>query len=427
MKKSLCIFLVTVFCVTMCIGAFSLSALAVLPSNQLVPYFPESQTPSASDSCYFAYDTSYSTGEYATTRYQNENVVVVASGSYIYFVSDVHHSASDNNIRIRSGGGSQSWKATSISYSADGHSVYYAEISLPSSWDFNFSKQSTMADAMSYAIGIIYGSPEPVIDHTVSMYIQPGTMVRIKSPGNLTWNLETTFDYTSSKVNNNYLWIYNSSYYFVSQNAVSIGFNTGNFVNDGYNNHLVPWLRMDPLNLWGNSKNAKFASVTSLNGSYLYIYIPVNDYNEVDAWFFSGLFHKDSQNHPVLLECDNASEIVVYTMGESVESGFIYGTTQTFYTYTEYGMFEDENGTVVSSVQGDIELDPQTSTLDTLVTTIQSFFVGTWEHISSLTRALGSFPSFFSSLFSFLPGDVTSIIVSLFGILCTLGVVKALL
>ena len=39
MKKSLCIFLVTVLCVTLCIGAFSLSACAAVNPDYLVPSF----------------------------------------------------------------------------------------------------------------------------------------------------------------------------------------------------------------------------------------------------------------------------------------------------------------------------------------------------------------------------------------------------
>ena len=71
--------------------------------------------------------------------------------------------------------------------------------------------------------------------------------------------------------------------------------------------------------------------------------------------------------------------------------------------------------------------DEQTSVLDGLVSDIDSLVSGLWSHIRTLSDLLGQFPDAIVSIYSWLPSDYKALLACLFGISCTVGVLKVLL
>lgn len=189
----------------------------------------------------------------------------------------------------------------------------------------------------------------------------------------------------------------------------------------------IPFLKADPKNFAGQSRNGYFQLEFNNAGPYLLIFNPqINWYND------HGLADTNHDLTVTFLTFGSVDTIRAFPIsclsdffiGDSSLSCVISGDP---YYLSLSGLWRDPTqSSNLVSLPSSQSGDEQTSVLDGLVSDIDSLVSGVWSHVRTLVDVLGQFPRAIIGIYSWLPSDYKAVLFSLFAITCSVGVVKVL-
>lgn len=383
---------------------------------------------------------------------KDEYCFFVSSESKIYVVSstDGQNYSEFGSVFCSSSGNSSSigtnitgWYRVSPS-SDNSVSYWVVPFSFSGTLDSSVSSYSSLIDGVDAFHSWLTSDPDPDPDpdpvpdipgfgNTFTFSLPAGYAAMIYERGvNTSITLNTIFREKSALVpssvgsNGQWWWGNSQSWCFADWVAVGDVFYTG----DSFDSSLINWVR----------KNQMFGTRQSINGSYTLSWdssehegvVIVNPYfNYYDSMY----------NNDISITVSAPLSIWVYKLDSffdnsgsaplvksSVTARYILGGDGQYYAMDSNGDPIPNTNTTVLPVGGDnASSDNQTAVLDNIVSGISQFFSGTWNHIRTLTEAIGGFPSMLRDMYSAFPSDIVGVIVALFGILAAVGVIKALL